>query len=78
MEKLRIAQWGTRHGHAGGKWRALCDHPQVEAVGVYESDPERRRQVELGDGPFKGARFFESSLRGLCPGPSESGRVIPA
>lgn len=57
MEKIRIAQWGTRHGHASGKWKALLDNPQVEAVGVYEPDPEYRRKAEAG--AFKGARFFD-------------------
>ena len=58
MEKVRIAQWGTKHGHASGKWRALVDNPQVEAVAIYEPDAERRAAVE-GKGPYEGARFVD-------------------
>jgi predicted dehydrogenase len=37
---MRIAQLGTRHGHASGKWKALVDNPDVTATGVWESNPE--------------------------------------
>ena len=36
MAKLRIAQIGTNHGHAMGKWKALQDNPDVEAVALVE------------------------------------------
>jgi predicted dehydrogenase len=58
MEKIRIAQWGTKHGHASGKWRALVTNSQVEPVGIYEPDTQRRRDVE-GKGPYEGAHFFD-------------------
>jgi predicted dehydrogenase len=32
---------GTRHGHAAGKWLALCSNPHVEPVGIYDPDPLR-------------------------------------
>jgi predicted dehydrogenase len=53
---LRIAQIGTRHGHALGKWLALCASPDVAAVGIWEPDPTRRGQPE-----FRGARWFDSA-----------------
>jgi predicted dehydrogenase len=52
---LRIAQIGTRHGHAEGKWRALRSNPNVEAVGIWEPDTSRRGRSE-----FAGARWFGS------------------
>jgi predicted dehydrogenase len=53
---VRIAQIGTRHGHALGKWLALCAHPDVEAVGIYEPDPRLRNQPQFG-----GATWFSSA-----------------
>jgi predicted dehydrogenase len=32
MERVRIAQVGRGHGHADGKWQALCSNPDVAAV----------------------------------------------
>ncbi|HET6317106.1 MAG TPA: Gfo/Idh/MocA family oxidoreductase [Chloroflexota bacterium] len=32
-----MAQIGRGHGHAMPKWRALCDSPDVEAVGLFDS-----------------------------------------
>jgi predicted dehydrogenase len=53
---IRIGQIGTRHGHAVGKWLALCANPDVQAVGIWEPDPARR------DNPaFTGGRWFSSS-----------------
>jgi predicted dehydrogenase len=40
--RVRIGMLGTRHGHAAGKWRALCTNPNVEAVGIYDPDPAPR------------------------------------
>ena len=51
-----MAQIGTRHGHALGKWLALCASPDVMAVGIWEPDPARRGLPE-----FRGARWFESA-----------------
>ena len=45
-EKLRMAQYGTKHGHAEGVLQVMLDHPEVEVVGVYEPDPIRRTQIE--------------------------------
>ncbi|MBV9578550.1 MAG: Gfo/Idh/MocA family oxidoreductase [Chloroflexi bacterium] len=53
---VRIAQVGTGHGHALGKWRALCANADVEAVGIYESESFSRNRPES----FDGARWFPS------------------
>jgi predicted dehydrogenase len=53
----RIAQVGTGHGHAPGKWRALCANADVEAVGIYEPEPASRNPREL----FSGARWLSES-----------------
>lgn len=45
-EKLRMAQYGTKHGHAEGVLKVMLDHPEVEVVGIYEPDEARRQQVE--------------------------------
>ncbi|MBG81960.1 MAG: hypothetical protein CL791_01460 [Chloroflexi bacterium] len=45
-EKLRMAQYGTKHGHAEGVLRVMLDHPEVDVVGVYEPDKSRQKQIE--------------------------------
>jgi len=51
-----MAQIGTRHGHAQGKWRALLANPTVEPVGVYEPDASVRNQPA-----YASARWFDDS-----------------
>jgi predicted dehydrogenase len=53
----RIAQIGTGHGHALGKWRALCASAEVEAVGIYEPEPFSRNRPES----FEGAHWLPSA-----------------
>jgi predicted dehydrogenase len=48
-DNLRMAQYGTKHGHAQGVLKVMLDHPDVEVAGVYEPDPARRQQVENSD-----------------------------
>jgi predicted dehydrogenase len=38
-ERLRIGMLGSRHGHAAGKWLALCTNPLVEPAGIYDPAP---------------------------------------
>lgn len=40
--RVRISQIGTKHGHAPGKWKALVDCAEVEAVGLWEPDANAR------------------------------------
>lgn len=51
---VRIGMLGTRHGHAAGKWQALCSHPQVEPIGIYDTDPLLKDR-------FPGARWLTSA-----------------
>lgn len=48
-DKLRMAQYGTKHGHAQGVLKVMLDHPEVEVVAIYEPDSKRRAQVEKSD-----------------------------
>ncbi len=57
---LRMAQYGTKHGHAAGKLQAMQDSPDVEVVGLYEPDAERRAALEGADGPYGSVRWFDS------------------
>jgi predicted dehydrogenase len=59
MSPLRIAQYGTKHGHAAGKLLALKTNPQVELAGVFEPDLERRRELEGAGGPYAGVRWYD-------------------
>ena len=44
--KVRMAQYGTKHGHATGVLEVMLASPEVDVVGVYEPDPARRRTLE--------------------------------
>jgi predicted dehydrogenase len=59
--RLRIAQYGTKHGHAEGKLLALRADPRVELAGVFEPDTDRRRELEAGDGAYRGVRWLHSA-----------------
>jgi predicted dehydrogenase len=58
MAKLRMAQYGTKHGHAGGKLLSMLKHPEVEVVGVYEPDAARRAEVAQRES-YGQARWIE-------------------
>ena len=58
MTMIRMAQYGTKHGHAAGKLVAMLKHPAVEVAGVYEPDSARRRALETSDGPFRTVYWF--------------------
>ena len=48
-EKIRIAQIGTKHAHAKGKYETMLKFPdQFEVVGVVEPDTEQRTEMEAG------------------------------
>ncbi|MDE0085570.1 MAG: Gfo/Idh/MocA family oxidoreductase, partial [Candidatus Poribacteria bacterium] len=49
MAKIRMAQYGTKHGHARGKMQAMLVNPYVEVAGVFEPDKERRAQLQASD-----------------------------
>ena len=57
---VRIAQIGTKHGHARGKWRALMTNPDVEAVGIWEPDAAARA-ARQSDAEYEGAHWYASA-----------------
>jgi predicted dehydrogenase len=59
MALLRLAQYGTKHGHAAGKLLALRRNPRVELAGVFEPDLARRQKLERAGGPYAGVRWFD-------------------
>lgn len=59
-DRLKMAQYGTKHGHAQGVFEVMSAHPEVEVTGVYEPDGERRQQlVETGDPTWTEANWFD-------------------
>ena len=60
MAKIKWAQVGTKHGHAGGKVIALKGNPNVEVAGVFEPDAAQRKAVSGGDGAFSDVEWFDS------------------
>jgi predicted dehydrogenase len=61
MTRIRMAQLGTRHGHAEGKLAALRKSPAVELVGVCEPDPARRAAIEAPGNAYAGVRWLETA-----------------
>jgi predicted dehydrogenase len=61
MALVRLAQYGTKHGHAAGKLLALRRNPRVELAGVFEPDPARRRELERAGEPYAGVRWFDAA-----------------
>ena len=59
MALLRLAQYGTKHGHAAGKLSALRRNPRVELAGVFEPDRERRAQLAGAGELYQGVRWFD-------------------
>jgi predicted dehydrogenase len=64
-----MAQYGTGHGHAAGKLLSMRNHPEVEVVGVYEPDEERRQAVASAGGAFARVHWF-SDEREMLDDPS--------
>lgn len=57
---LKMAQYGTKHGHAKGVYEVMGAHPEVEMSGVYEPDVERRKQlVDSGDSVWSNVHWFD-------------------
>ena len=58
MTTIRMAQYGTKHGHAAGKLAAMQKNSHVEFAGVFEPDLARRQELETQGGAFAGAHWF--------------------
>ena len=59
MAKIRMAQYGTKHGHASGKLQAMQVNDDVEIAGVFEPDPQQRSTLEGSGGAFEGVHWFD-------------------
>lgn len=46
---VKMAQYGTVHGHGSGKLRAMVEHADVELVGVFEPNEVQRRKIADSD-----------------------------
>lgn len=58
MAMIRMAQYGTKHGHAAGKLLAMLENPDVEVAGIFEPDAERRQALSQQEGPYRKVRWF--------------------
>ena len=56
---IKLAQYGTKHGHAAGKLRAMQTNAEVEVVGVFEPDERQREEMAQSDS-YAGVYWFES------------------
>ncbi len=56
---IRMAQYGTGHGHAGGKLQSMLTNPEVECGGVFEPDETRRATLARAGGPYEGIRWYD-------------------
>ncbi len=65
MAQIRMAQYGTMHGHGLGKLRAMVEHADVDFVGVFEPDEAQRRKVEASEWGDV-VRWFESEAELLA------------
>ena len=63
---IRIAQYGTQHAHAPGWAQAMLANPDVELVGVYETDRERMEDLKAsGSPPWSEVRWFKDKAEFL-------------
>jgi predicted dehydrogenase len=70
MSKIRMAQYGTKHGHAGSWIASMLNNPQVELAGVFEPDPVRRQEVMEKDSIFRQVHHWYNSAEEMLGDPS--------
>ena len=63
---VQMAQYGTKHSHAAGKIVAMQANRDVELVGVFEPDAERRAQLADSDTSFATVHWFKSAQEMLA------------
>ncbi|HRJ43527.1 MAG TPA: Gfo/Idh/MocA family oxidoreductase, partial [Caldilineaceae bacterium] len=63
MTPIRMAQYGSRHGHALGKLLAMEMNPDVEVVGVFEPDPEVRQRRRAEGGMLRNVRWLDDKAQ---------------
>ena len=61
MAKIRMAQYGTKHGHARGKMQAMLVNPDVEVAGVFEPDAEQREKRQTDGGTFADVHWYDNA-----------------
>ena len=64
MSRLRMAQYGTKHGHAAGKLRAMMANDDVECIGVFEPDTARREALSESS-PWRDVRWLDDASEDL-------------
>ena len=65
MAIIRMAQYGTKHGHAAGKLLAMQQNPNIELAGIFEPDQLRRRAVE-DTPPYREVTWFNDRAEMLA------------
>ena len=65
MAKIRMAQYGTKHGHARGKLQAMLVNPDVEVAGVFEPDAQQREKLQNDEGAFTDVHWFADAAEML-------------
>ena len=64
--KIRMAQYGTKHAHAAGVLSVMLANPDVEVVGLYEPDVDRRRELESSaEAPWSQVRWLDDKAEML-------------
>lgn len=58
MPKIRMAQYGTKHGHAAGKLTSMRNNPGVDLAGVYEPDSARRAALSEAESAYQNIHWF--------------------
>ena len=72
---VQMAQYGTKHSHAEGKIVAMQANRDVELVGVFEPDAERRAQLADSDTRFATVHWFKSAQEMLADPAMSAGSV---
>jgi predicted dehydrogenase len=68
MAKVRMAQYGTKHGHARGKMQAMLVNPDVEVAGVFEPDAQQREKHQTDGGTFADVHWYDDVEEMLSDG----------
>jgi len=57
---IKFGQYGTKHGHAAGKARAIRTNPEAELTGIFEPD-RAARAAAREQRAYAGVRWFDSA-----------------
>ncbi|NQW17460.1 MAG: Gfo/Idh/MocA family oxidoreductase [Chloroflexi bacterium] len=57
--KIKMAQWGTKHGHARSVCEVMLENDDVDLVGVYEADSARIESIK-DDSVWSQVQFLSS------------------